>query len=44
MAARKELSHERFVNEGAKKALDKSIAENNITGMSFRRADVAGAL
>lgn len=39
-----ELPGRIFVNEGAKKALDKSIAENNITGMSFRRADVAVAL
>lgn len=38
-----ELPGRIFANEGAKNALDKGIAENNITGMSFRRADVSGA-
>lgn len=38
-----ELPGRIFVNEGAKKILDRGIAENNITGMSFRRADVSRA-
>jgi hypothetical protein len=39
-----ELPGRIFVNEGAKSALDKGIAESNIIGMSFRRADVSGLL
>jgi len=35
-----ELPGRIFVNEGSKEILDKGIAGNNITGMSFRRASL----